>query len=1056
MLYLFHSNRLENLVERLAATLARPLDNSLAAQTIVVPSAAMQRWLSLKIADLHGIASNLEYLYPAELVWWLYRRQLGDVPQTNEFDVPTLTWRVLTQLEQQGEYSVDGELGRYLQSSDARSRWQLARRLAQMYEQYLLYRPDWIIRWQRGSATDDWQANLWRKLTQAGGNRHWLTLQKRFFETLDTPANSNQLPSRLSLFALPSVSPTYLQTIQRVAEKVDIFFYVLNPSPTYWSQIASEKETMRAVERDGTDVTAYFDTGNTLLAGSGRQQREYLDLLLELEGHSDECFTAPDETTLLGRIQHDVFRLNDRKAQTLSADDHSIQLHSCHSRLRELEVLHDRLLDLLERNPQITPGEVRILAPNIVDYAAAIEAVFGAASADRYIPFAVVDGAPLDNDPLVRAFFSLLDLAGERFDANRVIDLLDYAALRRRFRIEQSDLTSIYDWIATSGIGWGIDEASITEHGLPPHSVNTWRAAIQRLLLGHALPTSDELFMDRLAYPLLDTDQSRLAGSLVTFLSRLFELKQQFSGRHTPAVWSKRLNTMLDLFFDVGDIEEASLNRLREAIENTLQTTIQAGYDEPIDGLIFRLELDQYLQPTSNGVFASGRATFANLAIGRSLPTAVVCLIGLNDQEFPRIVRVPGFDRMVQAPRPGDRRRRDEDRYLFLESILSARLALYISYCGRHVRDDTPTPPSVLVSELLDYIDRTSVGCDGLPRHQLLIEHPLQSFSHRYFIAPDEGRYFSYASERRPVLDAPQILMPPAILTTRLTDEAPEVLTLQILADFFSNPARYLLRQRLGVRLERTRPVRDSLAACRSDFDARLVRRQTLLSVYQDDSGFEVAEKKLRAQALLAPGAIGQLALESEWLKVADLADRIDQAAVDQPQQRFAFERVIDGIRLTGQLMNVGQHAQYRHSLLPLVPSELLSTWIDHLALNLSPQTMPHRTTLVAFDKSYVLHEVTSPETMLTELLEWYRLGQKELLPFFPRSAHAYATTSGDALLAATRRWQSSEYAPGEDRNPWYQLAFRHQWSEQPDTQFATLSEKIYAPVVEHLEALAE
>ena len=259
-------------------------------ETLVVQGASTRRWLSLQIATQQGIAGNLEYLFPAEFIWWLYRRQLPEVPITNTFDLPTLTWRVLAQLENQGELPAHETLTQYLSSTAAHGRWHLARRLARMYEQYLLYRPDWITRWEQGHDAKDWQASLWRQLMRHGDNRHWLAVQPALYRSLDAHSTAINLPSRLSLFALPTLSPGYLQTIQQVSEQTDVFLYTLNPSAVYWAQITSEKETLRATERDEEAINHYFDPGNTLLASAGRQQREYFDLLLDLEGQSIDCF----------------------------------------------------------------------------------------------------------------------------------------------------------------------------------------------------------------------------------------------------------------------------------------------------------------------------------------------------------------------------------------------------------------------------------------------------------------------------------------------------------------------------------------------------------------------------------------------------------------------------------------------------------------------------------------------------------------------------------------------------------------------------------------------
>src|SRR5207249_3253158 len=116
-------------------------------------------------------------------------------------------------------------------------------------------------------------------------------------------------------------------------------------------------------------------------------------------------------------------------------------------------------------------------------------------------------------------------------------------------------------------------------------------------------------------------------------------------------------------------------------------------------------QLEDSLEESSSGAgFLSGQLTFCALKPMRSVPLKVVCLLGLNDTAYPRHDRPPGFDLVAQHPQRGDRNIRDSDRALFLEALLSAREVFYLSYIGQSLRDNNPLPPSVLVSELLDYV----------------------------------------------------------------------------------------------------------------------------------------------------------------------------------------------------------------------------------------------------------------------------------------------------------------------------------------------------------------
>ena len=298
-------------------------------------------------------------------------------------------------------------------------------------------------------------------------------------------------------------------------------------------------------------------------------------------------------------------------------------------------MLHDRLLDLFERHPHLTPGDVAVLAPDIEIYATSIEAVFGAVEGNRYIPFSISDQSLLVTSALVNTFFSLITLHDSRLEANEIIDLLDHSAVHHSFGLDHSDLSQVYQWISDIGVSWGLDDTALMAMDFPAGSVRTWRSAIERLLLGHALPAQDQFFMGRLAYPLHDTTQSRLVGHLVDFLEAIFNL-QHLSRARTATAWGVELNRVLDQFFSPEDKQEDDLNRLREAIEATAIEATKAGYDRAFDLSVFRLSLEQQLKQSASSPLPAGRVTFGTLTIGRALPCAVICLIGLNAGDFPR------------------------------------------------------------------------------------------------------------------------------------------------------------------------------------------------------------------------------------------------------------------------------------------------------------------------------------------------------------------------------------------------------------------------------------
>ena len=1053
MLHLCHGNQLEDLADRLALDLARPVSSVLAPDLIAVPGQGIARWLSLRLAHQQGIIANTLWQFPAELLWHLFRAVLPDVPTTNAFSAEALTWRVLNVLVDEGFVATHPALSHYLESRDPQQRWQLAQRLGQLYEQYLVYRPDWICRWQR-QAAENWQGALWRQLIDDGNDRHWLIAQQEMLRRLNgDPSAVEQLPQRISLFALPTLSPAYLELLQAVSKHIDVTIYHQNFSRGYWTEIVSEKERARLIADAGGAVDEYLETGNPLLATMGRQGRDQLAGLLQLEAVETEVFRSPPSNTVLGRIQSDIFELQERDDSQrfeLKPDDNSLQLHCCHGIMREIEVVHDQLLGLFQADHTLEPTDVLVLVPDIDVFAPYVDAVFGAVTGNRYVPWRLVGRGLANASPLVEAFLALLDLPFSRFEADKVTALLDRPALRRRFGLVEADAEQVRRWVRELGICWGIDTRDIAELGFSTGGKHTWRAGTDRLLLGHALGEAGALFSGILPRAPSDGGEAQVVGRLRTFLEQLIELRTDLGGSRTVVSWIELANQVLDRFFRVESDDEAEARRLREHLTAIAKVTAVAGFDGEVPLVVFRDALKARFSGTTSGQFMTGAVTFAPLAQGRCLPVRVLCLLGMNNEAFPGRETKHSFDQIKAQPRPGDRRRRDEDRHVFLEALLAARERLYISYVGRDVRDDSEKPPSVFVSELLDYIDSMcKISGNGLPSNALTIVHPLQAFSARYFNNEDE-KLFSYATDLIPP-EGTQARRSRPLLASVLPAIEHETTVLETVAQFFANPARMLLRDRLGILLERRDgqlPTREPVAL---DFFARRTLAESSLHARLAGEPRELFVARLHASGKLPAGTPGDLLLEAAWQQVTELAPRLTTLLANVNPEPVMVDVIVDGIRLQTSLDNVTGEGLICHSVGKPSPQDLLKFWFSHLALNTSAGVTSGCSRMLTPGKTVIFSPVDNALEILGDLVSLYREGMTRALAFFPRSAWAYVATTGDPKTASARAWQGSEYKTGEGENMYYALAFRDTWDNVLVGEFPRLAARVYGPLRDHL-----
>lgn len=1046
MLHLHLSNRPEALVAALAAGMrAAPLP-LFEADSVVVPSTALARWLEFRLADALGIATRIDFAFPAAYVWRLFGRVLPDVASTSPFERAAMQWRLLRLLGG----SEAPEVRRYLADDDGRKQSELAARLAGLFDRYLVERPDWIAAWNAGRRVglgpdEGWQADMWRALAReltgrsadgAGGHP-----RERFLARLrDDPRARASLPGRLALFAVEAMPALYWETFVALAEWIDVHAYVLAPSREYWGDIAREKERLR-VEIEQPDAAGLYESGHPLLASLARARRHAAVRLADAPaGREGAHFVAPPPT-LLGRLHGDMLDLT---ASTGVPVDASLQVHACHGALREAEVLHDRLLALFETLPDLAPADILILTPDIDAYGPVVEAVLNHAPAERRIPCVVADRA-LAGLSCWRALRRLCAAATGELDAESVLAPLEEPAVRRAWDIAEGELAQLRDWVATAGIRWGIDARDRRRRDLPEEEAHTWRAGLRRLLFGVALPDAERLYADVLPVPGIEGGRAELLGRFIDYVEALFELAAKVGAGRTAAEWAELLASVFARCVAPDETEEGGAQRVRVACATLAEQARAAACDARLPLAVVLRELDATLEAKAAArAFVSGAATVAALQPGRPLGARVICLVGMNDGAFPRPACAPGFDLLARHPRPGDRDRRGEERHAFLEALLCARDALIVAYTGRDPRGDTEYPPAAPLAELLD----TLAAMSGRAVDELVTRHPLQPFSPAYFDGthPD---LFSYDAEQCAAgmaTLAPRAAAP--FLGAAIPVAADGAVEPERLRCFLVHPLRHFLRERLGIHLEESEELLEIHEPFVPDrrLDYRL--RTAFFDGWRGGRSDAETARLLAARGWLPHGAAGELACRKAREAAAPLWEAARPWAAAAPLPPCPIRFAAGATVLAGTLEGVTGAGLWRvrHGRIRAV--DRLRLWLDHLLLNVAaPADVPRESALLAPEGILRLGPLVNAGERLADLLDLYRSATP--LPFFPETAWAWVTDG-----KWERAWFGDGYRdiPGERDDAYVRLALRDVGGDPLGADFRELAERICAPLREALK----
>lgn len=1067
MFHIHNSNRSECLLEMLVNVCGDVPADPFVPETIVVQNPGMARWLALGMAERNGVAANLEFPLLASFIWRIYTDQLDSVAELSPLDRETLLWRLMGLLPSLVKDDAFMPLQRYLNGKDeSLRRYQLALRIADLFDQYLVFRMERVLAWEDG-AEDHWQAKLWRLLCAGKRPRHRARLYAEFADRARADElQRGRLPARVSLFGFTAIPPAYLEVLRAVSVLIDVHLFILNPSLDYWGDIVDERtraRVRRQRSRYGRSGEAdYLYVGNPLLASMGKQARDFIDQLHEGDGEQHEFYEAPSRLNLLGLLQLDVLLLQTRgdtpdeqPPAVLEVADCSVQVHAMHSRMREIQVLHDRLLNLFEILPGLTTRDIVVMAPDIDSYAPYIDAVFGAAPPERSIPWSIADRSVAAELPLASTLMLLLGLPQSRFAVSEILALLEDAAVMRRLEIDSAGLDRMRRWIRESNIRWGLDATMRAELGLPDEDMTTWVFGLRRLLLGYAMPGESEAPVDGIMpYVDIENGDAGVLGALADFIDRLSRWRKHLAQPRDAAGWVDTIGALLDDCFLPDESEAVFLQHVRETLADMYTDCEAAHFEAAIELTVVCDFLRSKMAHVYSGqAFLDGRVSFCNMVPMRSIPFRVVCLIGMNDGDFPRTQGVLGFDLMAQQPRQGDRSRREDDRYLFLEALLSAREIFYVSYIGRDIRSNTERVPSVLVSELIETVERGFRVCDTHDNQMppnIITVHPLQPFSPRYFSGDD--RLSSYAREWLRDPDqrgvgpfAPSELPKPQNQT--------QDLDLHELATFLKQPVKYLLEQRLGVDLrEFDMHLEDTEAFSVDHLSAWKLKNQALMFALEGRDLGELCNRVL-AEGGLPTAGFGMQAFDAVVRTVPAFAERLRAHDVQSARNTVELDLDLGGYRLRGWLHGIGTNGLLGYRVGKLRAQNRLHLWLQHLALNvLLPDDVEPISTFLSEEGSLRLGPVSNPKDHLRELIDLYRQGWCTPLQFFAESSFTYAERrlrrgedAATARDAAAKIWIGNPHVPGERDDPYHRIAFRG--LEPLDERFEALSMVVYQPL---------
>jgi exodeoxyribonuclease V gamma subunit len=1060
----YESTRFESLWDEFERSIASPVSSPLAPETIVVPARGWEGWFNRRLASRRGCWAQFRFLLPGQWISETLENCLGAEQAPNR-EQDALTWIIASQLPGLLDDQAFGAVRSYLfqpeGGTDPQRLIDLSRCIAELFDRYLLHRPELIAAWYQGVDWPEcdvpappaaaWQRRLWQAITQ-DKRRRYRSVSAMAVDLNDAVQQSSDgVPERLSVWMCGNVVPAHLRFLEAVGEHCHVGLFVLAPACEYWGDMYGRRQLLRRLREHPQSLRQFcqehhVDLLHPLLASMGEISRQQQMLMVDLDSapwrirdlaaDSFDEVDAPEDvdlsdsqdSTLLAELQRDIHLATEPDQRPLPRDN-SVRIHSCHSAIREVEVLHDRIREVLEEDSELAPEDVAVFCSDLDSYAPLIQAVFGLTRLGMagHIPFQIAGRSARRTRPMIAAWLKVLEVFESRVSSSDILDLLNTEAVRSRVGINSSEIEKVAEWLDDAGIRWGLDATHRQSESLPDTDLNTWEFGLDRLTLGYAMPPASVQLVGQVST--LDRVEG-LAGStlgrLWSLIARLRQWRERIKEDRPLAEWRVSLGRIARDFL-ATDLDETGYQIGLDAVDR-LATLADAGeFDTPVPFAVAVREVTRQLDSASAASFRAGGVVFCDMSAMRSLPCKVIALLGMNDGLFPRGDRSVGFDLMRFQRILGDNRPRDEDRHLFLEAVLAATDRLIITCQGQDVRDQRPRPPSVPVQELLDVLsqtdgvevgddtddrgvggsgDRPTTGVDddtddsaeGGLRETLFIRHPLQAFGPQYF--DGEGNVpasFDSASlkaaqrlqgqpESAAVFAAQPLSVPSASeegLNDAITE--PDTVTVGDLRVLHERPWLLFLR-RVGIgdlsvsedASDREPLVLDGLQYWQAGDD-------WLERSLAGESSDEIAQQLIRTGCIPA-GSRGESVVRELKRDTGRIIDGMEKANLKTVTEPLPFNLYLADILLTGEISGWTGSTIHRGTFSKVSVKYAARLWIDHLIATAICNRILEPAVLVGRDGTKVtISEIKPDEAIahLQKLIGVWQIARCFPLPFF-------------------------------------------------------------------------
>ncbi|WAI18829.1 MAG: exodeoxyribonuclease V subunit gamma [Buchnera aphidicola (Brevicoryne brassicae)] len=944
MFIIYKSNKLDVLLSKACQIIQKkPLSNIFEKEIFIHDSKILFQYLNVFFANKIGISTNLKLYHPKNFIWKIFEKILYKKKIKNRFTKSSITWDIMNILNNKNFF-------KYIRKKDNISKkFKFSYLMANIFEKYLIYRPNWINEWEKNEKrlfidkNERWQIKLWQEIKNHRKKNHQSIYHfSNLFNKFQSLENEKKIqkkdfPNRFFIISSFALNPSYIKIFKIISQYTNIYFLYLTPFKKnifHFDLIQNSNILSKEKTRKENILN------HTILSLWGKYEEYYiLKIIYSKKTKKINYFQKTENTNLLNNIKNNFLEFNSlknnkTKRKMLSLTDDSISINICYNIHNEIEILYEKLLIFFNKNKNLKPNDIVVTCYSITKYVSSINSIFKSKNIKENIPFFISTKFSKKTEIILLFFNKILDLPNSRFENEEILEFFDIPEVANNFNISEEDINILYYWIEEANIRWGIDCKHKKKLFFPENKENTWSWGIEKLLLSYATNHTKGIWNDVLSCSIINGSRAELIGKLIIFINTLKKWQKKTSKLKYPSSWRSLFKDLIKDFFE-------KKNRITEDIQILYKNWIEmiddissCNYNNKISIKILKKNFTRKIN-YKNQKFLPGVINFCHPYDVCYIPFKIICIIGADSQNIPKKNNVDSFINLLHKyPCMGDTDVYEKYCYLFLQSISCTQRYFYVSYVGYSIKDESKIHPSILIDQLLNYI---TLNFFIFNSHRLNIEDNKKKITN-HLCKTYKKQYFYRKKKIKNTQDVFKNIIikknKNEICNKKLSkNNFFNPITLKDLIYFWKNPIRYFFNNYLKINfISKKEKINNTEPFSVKKLDSFRIKKILLNKIIKKQDIKEFLQY-YTLSGKLPYGFFGQCFLnkiKTEMESIAKLVIKYKsltkEKKIDLTLKKFRINGVLDEIQSNGLLRWKPNAINY---------SDRIGLWIEHLVYSL-------------------------------------------------------------------------------------------------------------------------